>query len=253
MKQFEKILEKQNLGLEEKKKLWEYLSGHLTARRRSLFERVVKERTYFITVVVEDIYQERNASAVVRTAECFGIQSVHIIENKHEYKIAKGIAKGAEKWLDIYFYDTPDIDNTAECLKRLKQTYRLVAASPHEEQSYVHNLSLKSPIAFIMGGEKEGLSSTAFQMADEFVKIPIYGFTESYNISVATAIILYETTKRLRAEDSCRWRLDEEEQIDLMINWALRSVSKPILLLERYFQVDKEYQEEQNFANLPSN
>ncbi|MCS6873061.1 MAG: RNA methyltransferase [Pyrinomonadaceae bacterium] len=237
MKPFKWFLEGRDLSFKEKERLWDYLSSYLTTRRRSLFEKVVKERTLFVTVAVEDVYQERNASAVVRSAECFGIQSVHIIENKHEYKIAKGIAKGAEKWLDVYLYDKPGNDNTATCLERLKELgYCLVAASPHEEDCYIGDLELNQPVAFIMGGEKEGLSQTALRMAEKFVKIPIYGFTESYNISVATAIILYETTKRLRSGEDDSWRLNREKQLDLMITWALKSISNPTLVLERYFQ-----------------
>ncbi len=224
------------LSYEEKKLLWEYLKSYLTSRRRQLFERIVENRTYFLTVAVEDVYQERNASAVVRTAECFGIQSVYIIENQHEYKIAKGIAKGAEKWLDIHIYDKKDRNNTAECLQTLKQKgYRLVAATPHEDDLFIHDLELDKPVAFIMGGEKEGLTETALRMADAFVKIPIYGFTESYNISVATAIILYETTRRLRQSD-VQWKLTEAEKIQILIKWALKSISRSNQILQDYLQ-----------------
>lgn len=236
MKSATQIFQEQNLSFEEKQRLWSYLSGYLTERRRQLFERVVKDRTYFVTVAVEDVYQERNASAVVRSAECFGIQSVHIIENHHEYKIAKGIAKGAEKWLDLHIYDKVGSNNTAECLRDLKRRgYRIVAATPHQEDCYIHELDLSRPLAFVMGGEKDGLSETAISMAEEFVKIPIYGFTESYNISVATAIILYETTRRLRLSGESKWQLDEHAQLDLLITWALKSISRSSMLLEKYF------------------
>ncbi len=233
------VLDISHLTTEEKRRLWDQLASHLTERRRSLFERVVKQRTYFITVVVEDIYQERNASAVVRTAECFGVQSVHIIENHHEYKIAKGIAKGAQKWLDLYVYDEKQTDNTAICLQSLKQRgYKLVAATPHAEDCYIHELDLSNPIAFIMGGEKEGLSATALKMAEAFVKIPIYGFTESYNISVATAIILYETTRRLRLNSQIKWCLNHQEQLELLIKWTLKCISNPSKILKKYLQAN---------------
>jgi len=198
------------LDFEEKKLLWEYLKSYLTLRRRQLFESIVENRTYFLTVAVEDVYQERNASAVVRTAECFGIQSVHIIEN-HQ-------------------------NNTAECLQTLKRKgYKLVAATPHEDDLFIHDLELDKPIAFIMGGEKEGLTETALRMADAFVKIPIYGFTESYNISVATAIILYETTRRLRQSD-VQWKLTQAEKIQILIKWALKSISRSNQILQDYLQ-----------------
>ncbi len=236
MKSATQIFQEKSLSLEEKQKLWRYLSAYLTERRRHLFERVVKERTYFVTVAVEDIYQERNASAVVRTAECFGIQSVYIIENQHEYRIAKGIAKGAEKWLDLHVYDKLSSNNTTECLLDLKRRgYRIVAATPHQKNCYIHELDLSHPLAFVIGGEKNGLSKTALSMAEEFVKIPIYGFTESYNVSVATAIILYETTRRLRLGEQSKWLLDENAQLNLLIIWALKSISRSSTLLEKYF------------------
>jgi len=249
MKSYKQILQEAHLNFEDKKLLWEYLKSYLTQHRWQLFERVVENRTYFLTVAVEDIYQERNASAVVRTAECFGIQSVHIIENHHEYKIAKGIAKGAEKWLDLHIYDRKNCDNTAECLQRLKQSgYRIIAATPHEKNLFINELEIEKPMAFIMGGEKEGLTKTALEMADSFVKIPIYGFTESYNISVATAIILYETTRRLRIS-SVNWKLTESEKLQILIEWALKSISRSNQILQEYLQKslsEETFMEKQN-------
>jgi tRNA (guanosine-2'-O-)-methyltransferase len=236
MQQWEKLLNEKKLSIEEQQRLWDFLSHYITPRRKTLFQEKIAHRTYHITVVVEDIYQERNASAVVRSAECFGVQSVHIIENHNEYKIAKGIAKGADKWVDLHIYDQKEQNNTEVCLQSLKaQGYRLVATTPHQDDCYIHELDLHYPTAFIMGGEKDGLTPTAMEMADAYVKIPIYGFTESFNLSVATAIILYESTRRLHQSD-IKWQLSEELRLRKLIEWTLKSVSDANKLLARFFE-----------------
>ncbi len=237
MQQWAKLLSEKKLSTEELKQLWDFLSHYITPRRKALFEERIADGTYHITVAVEDIYQERNASAVVRSAECFGVQSVHIIENHNEYKIAKGIAKGADKWVDLHLYDRKGQNNTEACLQALKaRGYRLVATTPHQDDCYINELDLSQPTAFIMGGEKDGLTPTAMSMADAFVKIPIYGFTESFNISVATAIILYESTRRLHQSTDIAWQLDETTRLQKLVEWALKSVSDGSRLLMRFFE-----------------
>lgn len=230
------LLEQVKLSFTQKQSLWRYLSNYITPERKALFERIANQRTYYLSIAIEDIYQERNASAVVRSAECFGIQRVHIIENYHTYRLAKGIAKGADKWVDIHIHDQKDQNNTANCLQQLRAAgYRLVAASPHKNDCLIHELPLDQPMAFIMGGEKQGISTTAMHMAEAFVKIPIYGFTESYNISVAAAIILYECSQRLR-QSNIPWRLSREQQLDKCIQWALKSLKKSQQILHQFFE-----------------
>ena len=108
------------------KKLLNYLEGYLTAKRKALFKRILEDRTRHFTVVLEDIYQAHNASAVVRTCDIFGVQDVYAIENKYTNKVSRHVAKGSQKWLSQFNY-REDGDNTKMCLNNLKKdTYQCV-------------------------------------------------------------------------------------------------------------------------------
>src|SRR6056297_1743283 len=118
----------------DKQKLVEFLGGFVTSERMDLFRRIVEERTRYITVVLEDIYQPHNASAVLRSMDCFGIQDAHIIENCNEYRINPDVALGASKWLNLIRYSQHE-DNTMDAIKSLKgNDYRIVATTPHKEE-----------------------------------------------------------------------------------------------------------------------
>jgi tRNA (guanosine-2'-O-)-methyltransferase len=98
-----------------KKSYLEYLLQFVTQNKRNRFEEIIRNRTRHLTVALEDIYQSHNASAVLRTCDCFGIQDVHIIENKYKYTLNPDIALGASQWLCLEKYNQRE-DNTADCL-----------------------------------------------------------------------------------------------------------------------------------------
>ncbi len=212
------------------------LTPYLTSNKQQLFAQVLPERTRHLTVAVEDTYQEHNASAVVRSSECFGIQDIHIIEKQHKYNIAKGIAKGSEKWVDIHIYDDHD-DNTQACIDRLRQQgYTIAAATPHRQEVTPAAYNITEPTAVFFGRELYGLSDAVIEQADHFVNIPMVGFTESFNISVSAAIILYELTKRLREQTSIEWRLSHNEQLLKKLEWTIKTIQNGERLAERYYR-----------------
>lgn len=220
-------------GVTDKKALLEFLKRHMTDKRSERFEQVLQYRTRHFTIALEDLYQERNANAVVRTADCFGIQDVHIIENYHEYKISSGISKGAEKWINIHLYDRSEI-NTQTCIDQLKKNgYRIIATSPHREDTLAENYDIRIKTAFFLGGEKEGLSETVQTAADGFVKLPMYGFTESFNISVAAALLLENITRRLH-RSGIPWQLSEAEKLDLRLDWTIKTIASAGKLIEKF-------------------
>ncbi len=222
--------------LEEK---YLFLANYLTERRKSLFEEISQNRTRYITAVVEDIHKERNASAIVRTSECLGIQDVHIIENNNKYKLSKGIAKGSDKWVDAHIYDEADKNNTEQCFEVIKKKgYKVLACTPHKEDLLVQDLPLNIPLALVFGGEKDGLSDHAFENADGFLKIPNYGFTESYNLSVSAGIILSNIIFRLR-KSNIDWRLKEEDQLRLKLKWAMKTVPNAVSIMSRFNKLDE--------------
>lgn len=194
----------------------------ISASKQEMFDRIAADRTRHITMVLETIMKDHNASAVLRTCDCFGIQELHAIEKGNSYAIQREIARGAGNWVDLHTHISPD-NPTLDCLIPLKeQGYRIVATSPHATRT-ISELSIDRPIALVFGTEWWGISPEAEAYADELVKIPMYGFTESFNISVSAAIILYELRSRLE-QSVLNWKLSHAEQVALKIQWCTRIV-----------------------------
>ena len=205
-------------------KLYSLLSEHLTENKRNLFERILADRTRHIALVMEDLYQAQNTSAIQRSAESFGVQDLHIIENKHTFSHHRRISKGSSDWLSMHRYNTPGENNTKACFMKLKDVgYQIVVTALHEKTISLHEVDLAKKTAIVMGTELTGASDVAMQMADVYMKIPTVGFTESLNVSVASAIIMQHLTHRMRVENQ-PWQLSEEEKLALKIEWAKRSI-----------------------------
>ncbi|MGK7371470.1 MAG: TrmH family RNA methyltransferase [Candidatus Halalkalibacterium sp. M3_1C_030] len=222
------------MNLKVRKELISYLRGFVTEERWETLTTVLKERTRHITVVLEDIYQSHNASAVLRSCDCFGIQDVHIIENDHDFNLSKGVTIGADRWLSMYKYRKEGRNNTLDCYNKLRDRgYRIIATTPHEKDVTIDRLPVDEKTALIFGAELPGLSETAKEEADGFVKIPIYGFSESYNVSVSAALCLYELSKKLRSSDS-NWRLSDDEKSVLQLDWLEKSIRASEQLKQKF-------------------
>ena len=188
-----------NYTYEQKEQLYEALSEFFSENKRQLLDQNIQNRTKHITLVMEDIFQSQNASAVLRTADCFGIQDVHIIENQYEYTLNPDVALGSSKWVNYYRYNKKDENNTLLAYDDLrKKGYKIIATLPHENDVMLQDLDISQPIALVFGTEKTGLTETAIKNADAFVKIPMYGFTESFNISVSAALCSFYLTEKMR-------------------------------------------------------
>jgi tRNA (guanosine-2'-O-)-methyltransferase len=222
------------MTFEIKQALFDYLAGFITENKLSKFEEIIQLRTRYITVVLEDIYQPHNASAVLRSCDCFGVQDVHIIENQNKYTLNPDVALGSSKWLNLNFYSGLE-NNTPLALESLREKgYRIIATTPHKDDVTLHELPLdKGPIALVFGTEMRGITGSALELADEYMKIPMYGFTESFNISVSAAITLFYLTEQLR-KSAIKWRLSDEEMLTTKLQWA-REVVKRSDLIEKDF------------------
>ncbi len=211
-----------------------HMSEFVTEKRLALFRQVLAERTRYITVLLEDIYQSQNASAVLRTCDCTGVQDVHIVEELNEYEINRDVALGSDQWLSLHYYQEGE-NKIVGAIKSLKaQGYRIVATSPHKDGATPDNFDLKKGKAALMfGTELNGLSNRALELADEYLQIPMAGFTESYNISVSAAISLYTLRRRLELS-SLQWKLGEDEQNELLLSW-LRTTIKMSDQIENKF------------------
>ncbi len=215
--------------------LLQYLEEFVTENRKNLFKKVLKERTRHFTVVLEDIFQPHNASAVIRTCDIFGVQDVHTIENKYTSKVSRHVAKGAQKWLSINKYNS-DTHNTKECIDTLRSKgYQIIATTPHNDSCVLQDFDVSKKAAFVFGVEKEGVSDFMMQEADGFLKIPMVGFTESLNISVAAAIILQDVTSKLK-NSKVDWQLSSEEKEKLYLEWVEKSIKNVDKIKEHYFE-----------------
>ena len=208
-----------------------FLENILTDSRKEKFLKVLKNRTNHFTVVVEDIFQMHNTSAVMRSCEIFGIQELNVTEQRYGKSIDKEIAMGAQKWVDINTFDS--ISNCVETLKN--KGYQIIATTPHENDCLMDDFDISKPSALFFGTERDGLSKEILQKADGFLKIPMVGFTESLNISVSAAIIIQNLMNRLRHSD-IDWKLSEEETLIKRLAWAKNSIKDIKRIEERYYK-----------------
>jgi tRNA (guanosine-2'-O-)-methyltransferase len=216
------------------KELITFLEQFTTEERLRQFNKVLENRTKYITIALEDIYQSQNASAVLRTSECYGLQNIHIIENINEYQLNPDVVQGSSKWLNLIKYNETE-NNTLESIKNLKaQGYRIIATTPHTDDVSLEDFDIeKGKFALFFGTEVTGLSDEVMKNADEFLRIPMYGFTESFNISVSAAIILQHLVHKLR-NSSIEWQLSDSEIDELNLDWLKKTVKSSSMLIEKF-------------------
>ncbi len=211
------------------KKLFSYLEDFVTEKRREKFNEILKQRTKHFTVVLEDVYQMHNTSAVIRSCDVFGVQQAHAIEVRHKNVLDKEIAMGAQKWVDLTYHA-----NTNSCIKTLRgKGYQIIATTPHNDSCFVEDFDVSKKSALFFGSEKDGVSDNVLRQADGYIKIPMVGFTESLNISVSAAIILQSLTTKLK-KSSINWQLTEEEKEFQRFIWMQKSIKSIDNILERY-------------------
>lgn len=222
-----------------KEKLISYLESFISQNRVAVINKIINNRTRYISVVLEDIYQAQNASAVLRSCDCFGIQDVHIIENNNKYQVNPDVSLGSDKWLSLYKYSGKE-NNTLTAIQKLRiDGYRIVATMPGKHDELLENFDLTAgKTALFFGTELKGLSQDVIDHADEFVKIPMYGFTQSFNISVSAAIILYHLTEKLRTS-SLNWQLEKNEMLNLKLQWYKNSIKKAEMIEKEFFNRNK--------------
>ena len=217
------------------KLIQEHLFEFLTPERRQRIEDVLKNRTRYISVVLENIYQPHNASAVIRSCDCFGIQDLHVIENGNEFSTSRNVTKGSSRWVDLHTHNQ-EANNTKSCLQSLKDNgYRIIATSPHSKSSSLMDVDVtKGKMAVVFGTELTGISDEVREMADEYLYIPLYGFTESFNISVSAAMCLQNLYESTRNTPELDWQLSEQEKDAIKLKWARQIIRKSETLEENF-------------------
>ncbi len=218
----------------QQKELAEYLSGFVLPERLKRIETVLEHRTRHLALILEDIFQTQNASAVIRTCECFGVQDVHVIENKNHFESNPDVVVGANKWIDILKYRNKE-NNTKWCFDQLKREgYSILCTSPHEDGILLEDIDINKKTALVFGTELHGISETAIKNADGFVRIPMFGFTESFNISVSAALSVHSVITRLK-KSNVNWKLSEDEMLQLKIKWLRQTIKKHELIELEFF------------------
>jgi tRNA (guanosine-2'-O-)-methyltransferase len=221
---------------ETRTKLIAHFSQYITDHKKQLVEKILSQRTRHITVILEDIYQSQNASAVIRTCECMGLQDVHIVENLSKYHLNIRVLKGADKWMDLVRHREKKINNTEKCFQNLRENgYKILVADPADDGISIHEVDPTEKNALLFGNELRGTSQYAIDHCDQKIKIPMYGFTESLNISVSVAISLNTLTTKLRNINMHHGLSDEEKQL-IKLAWYRKIVRRSDIIEKEFLR-----------------
>lgn len=216
--------------------LYSFLSQFLNNRRLNMIEEKIQYRTRYFSVLLENVYQSKNISAVLRTAECMGIQDVHIVENNNRFEYNPYVTRGADKWLTLKRYNA-EKENSWDAIKKIKSDgYRLIVTSPNINGSSPENFDIsKGKFVVAFGTEWEGVSDIMLNEADEHLKIPMFGYTESLNLSVSAAIVMYTLMNRMK-NSAVEWQLSNIDLDEVKLQWIKSMLKRPDLLIDKYYK-----------------
>lgn len=219
--------------------LIDHLSQYISDHKKEVTEHVLNGRTRYLTIVLEDIYQSHNASAVVRTCECMGVQDIHVIEDRNRYEVNKYVVKGAYKWENLIRYKAAKTNNTEACFNSLRKNgYAIYATDPAVENISIDEIDVtQSKIALVFGNELQGLSEYALKHADRLVKIPMVGFTESFNISVSVAVCLTKLMPKFDTTDK-QYSLSKNEKDELRLTWYRKMVKRSEIIEKEFLRTN---------------
>lgn len=214
-------------------KIFEYLQQFLTEERCQKIERFSQESSDFVLPVIEDVYQFRNAAAIVRSVEACGFHKIVAMESENEFNPNYRVTKGAENWVEV-----ERLPHTLESLKQIKNRgYKIVEVSPENNATQLSDFIISEPVALVFGTEKEGVSAEILDFSDETLAIPMYGFTKSFNVSVAAAICVYDLRQKLESSE-INFKLSEDKLWEMKVRWAVNSIKSGEQILEKYLRTD---------------
>ncbi len=208
---------------------YEYLQQFLTPERLQKIEHFAQESSDFVLPVMEDIYQFRNAAAIVRSVEACGFHKVVAMEKENFFEPNLKVTKGADTWVEV-----EKMPRTIESLQNIKNRgYKIVAVSAENNAKMLPDYQVDQPLALVFGTEWEGTTDELLDFADETLAIPMFGFTRSFNVSVAAAICMYELKQKL-LKSNIDYKLSEEKLLQLRIRWAVNSIKSGKEILEKF-------------------
>lgn len=207
----------------------ELLLPQITAERQQRFQEVLSHRTFEVATVCESIYDRGNISAVIRSAEAFGFAPFHIIETGEKFKNSARVTRGAEKWVEERKWKS-----TLSAVDFLKSEKRKLIVTSLDANIAIDDIDFSQPVALVMGNEKDGVSEEMKAAADYRIKIPMYGFVQSFNISVAAAISLHHISQK-RKQLGLKSELTEQQRDILKAHYVLRTLDSGSDQLQEYF------------------
>jgi tRNA (guanosine-2'-O-)-methyltransferase len=212
-------------------KTFEYLQQFLTDERLQKINDFAPESSDFILPVIEDVFQFRNAAAIVRSVEACGFHKIVAMESENEFNPNLRVTKGAETWVEV-----EKLPHNLESINKIKNRgYKIVAVSPEKNATLLPDFQLTKPVALIFGTEKEGVTEEILDFADETLAIPMFGFTRSFNVSVAAAICVYELKQKI-LKSNIDYKLSEEKLWEMKVRWAVNSLQSGEQILAKYLR-----------------
>ena len=183
-------------------------------------ETVLRRRQPDLTVVMENIHDPHNVSAILRSCDAAGVMGVQLIYTSTEFPdLGKKSSASAKKWVEQRRFE-----RVQECYQKLhEEGYAIYATHLEEAAKEPYEIDMTQKIAFVVGNEHEGVSMEAAQLADGIIQIPMFGMIQSLNVSVATAVILFEAVRqRIAAGHYTKTKLSEIDLTKLLKEWAMK-------------------------------
>lgn len=211
--------------------IFEYLQQFLTDERLQKINHFAPESSDFVLPVIEDVYQFRNAAAIVRSVEACGFHKIVAMESQHKFNPNLRVTKGAETWVEV-----ERLQQSLDSIEMIKNRgYKIVAVSPENNATLLPDFQITEPVALVFGTEAEGVTDEILDFADETLAIPMYGFTRSFNVSVAAAICAYELKQKLM-RSNLDYKLSEEKLWKMKVRWAVNSIKSGEQILAKYLK-----------------
>ena len=212
-------------------KIFQHLQQFLTDERLEKINHFAPESSDFVLPVIEDVFQFRNAAAIVRSVEACGFHKIIAMESEHEFNPNLRVTKGAETWVEV-----EKLPHNLDSLGEIKNRgYKILAVSPENNATMLSDYDLKEPVALVFGTEAAGVSEEILDFADETLAIQMYGFTQSFNVSVAAAICVYELKQKL-LRSNLDYKLSEEKLWEMKVRWAMNSIKSGEQILAKYLR-----------------
>ena len=187
-------------------------------------------------MVLEDIFKPHNASEVLPTCDCFGVQDIHVIEKINSYKVNPYVTRSASQWVDLHKYYQEEGRSVQACFQSSRQKgYKIYGTSPSPQSISIYDLEPTEKLALVFGNEHEGISEEVKSNCNGLVHIPILGFTESFNISAAASILLFDLIQKAGKFNHPDFYFSNEVKQNLRLKWY-RSLVKNSDLHEKVYQ-----------------